>query len=172
MNTTHRTGLDVKTLRLVVHYDSETGAFHYKERLGENLKPDGLGWVDSKGYRMLSIRGFKLPAHIAAYAYVHGFFPDKGQFIDHINHDRKDNRIENLRLVTNQQNQQNRKGIPNNTGISGIYYNRKTGKYQARIRIKGVTVYSKTWEHYELDKATQELAEVRNKLGFHKNHGN
>ena len=52
----------------------------------------------------------------------------KGLMIDHINRDKHDNRLENLRLVTRSQNAQNRKNVTGYTQISG-------GRYQAQIML-------------------------------------
>ena len=52
----------------------------------------------------------------------------KNNFIDHINRDSTDNRIENLRILTNQQNQWNR-------NVKGYYWNKTKKKWQAYIRI-------------------------------------
>ena len=49
-------------------------------------------------------------------------------FIDHINRDSTDNRIENLRVATNQQNQWNR-------NAKGYFWNKKDNKWCARIRV-------------------------------------
>ena len=57
--------------------------------------------------------------------------------IDHYNHNRRDNRLENLHIVNNQQNQWNRdaKG----------YYLKPNGKYQAQIKVDGVMEYLGTF---------------------------
>ena len=57
--------------------------------------------------------------------------------IDHINNNSLDNRIENLRVVTNQQNQCNRKNI------RGYGFDKKTGKYRARLKCNGKCYYGK-----------------------------
>lgn len=62
-----------------------------------------------------------------------------GKFVDHINGNTLDNRRENLRLATNQQNQINSKMRKNNTsGFKGVSWCKKTGKWRARIRHEGV----------------------------------
>ncbi|ACT00258.1 HNH endonuclease [Paenibacillus sp. JDR-2] len=58
-------------------------------------------------------------------------------FVDHINHDTLDNRRVNLRVVTNAQNLQNRKGVPshNTSGYRGVSFEKESGKFKAYIRI-------------------------------------
>lgn len=76
-------------------------------------------WFENKTYRFF--------AHIFAWYVTYGKMPDNQ--IDHINGVRDDNRIINLRDVTNQQNQFNRK-------VKGVTQ-RTNGKWRARIGING-----------------------------------
>lgn len=60
---------------------------------------------------------------------------DSGTLIDHINHDKLDNRKSNLRGVTYSQNAMNHViGKNNNTGVSGVQYLKPQNKWMARIR--------------------------------------
>lgn len=62
----------------------------------------------------------------------------QGVLVDHKNHDTLDNRRSNLRLCTNQQNQQNRRLSKGNTsGFKGVSWHRGTKKWAARIRVGG-----------------------------------
>ena len=55
-------------------------------------------------------------------------------FIDHINRDRSDNRLSNLRIVTLSENQQNHKKRKDNTsGVSGVYWSKKDRKWHVRV---------------------------------------
>jgi hypothetical protein len=64
---------------------------------------------------------------------VHGVWPEDQ--IDHINRDRADNRIENLREVTNKQNQQNRSTNSDNTsGHTGVSWYKPYSKWRAQIK--------------------------------------
>lgn len=56
--------------------------------------------------------------------------------VDHINHNKSDNRKNNLRICTNQQNSFNRKSSPNNTsGVIGVFWNKTRHKWVAHITI-------------------------------------
>lgn len=61
-------------------------------------------------------------------------------FCDHINHNGLDNRRENLRVVTNQQNSMNRRGARrgSSSGIRGVTWHKRANKWVARIKISGM----------------------------------
>jgi hypothetical protein len=109
--------LTQEELKSLVYYDQETGLFSWKvKRQGRN-KPN-LGWVESKGYIEICIAQKRLKAHRWAWFYVHGELPEQ---IDHINGIKNDNRLCNLRVVTNKQNHENRGAQKNNTsGFKGV----------------------------------------------------
>lgn len=74
---------------------------------------------------------------------------DNNYEVDHINHDRTDNRKENLRIVTHAENMKNIKTPKNNTsGRVGVQYVKKTGKWKAMIHI-GDKYISKTFDTFE-----------------------
>lgn len=64
--------------------------------------------------------------------------PDNKEFVDHINGNRQDNRVENLRWATAQENCRNCSLYSNNTtGFKGVHFKKSSGKYGAGIRIDG-----------------------------------
>lgn len=70
--------------------------------------------------------------------------PEKIQMVDHINHDPLDNRLCNLRLCDNTENQRNAKlKVDNTTGFKGVTYKpkRRSKQYSAYIRINGKQKY-------------------------------
>lgn len=94
-------------LRELLHYDPDTGVF-------TNIKPrhrvkvgDIAGSNSGKGYLQIQIDQKRYSAHRLAWLYTYGRFPE--EFIDHINGNPSDNRIVNLREVTQRENLQNRK---------------------------------------------------------------
>jgi hypothetical protein len=89
----------------------------------------------SKGYREVAIqygeRRLRLSAHRIIWMFHKGAWPEHS--IDHINRDRGDNRIENLRDVPHEVNSRNN-GNPNGSGLFGAH--RKRGRFQAQIAIR------------------------------------
>jgi hypothetical protein len=74
---------------------------------------------------------------------MNGPIPD-GYEVDHINQIPHDNRINNLRLVTHSQNQQNRRGAQKNnlsSGVRGVHFEKSRGKWRASIGVHGGTKF-------------------------------
>ena len=98
-------------------------------------------------------------AHRLAWLYVHGAWPEKQ--LDHINRDKDDNRINNLREVDNKQNQENVGLWSHNTsGYRGVSV-RRNGTFQADIKLDGKTVclgVFKTVEDAAIARMKAELA--------------
>lgn len=134
------TEIDLATIRQFLSYDPETGVFvrikrSPRGRKADVGKPAGYLQKDS-GYRVIWISGRAYLEHRLAWAFVHQEFPSA--FIDHINRNRSDNRICNLRVVSPAENNQNRAAKrPNKTGFAGV--SRHHRRYAAVISIgKGV----------------------------------
>lgn len=90
------------------------------------------------------VLGKVLLYHRIIYILTQGEIP-LGMQIDHINGNRIDNRIENLRLVTNRQNGQNKQHHRNGR-LAGCTYNKLKKRWSARIRFKGVKLSLGTYE--------------------------
>ncbi len=96
------------------------------------------GYVNNKGYREICIDGKLHKAHRLAWLYIHTHWPK--QQIDHINRCRDDNRLENLREATAQQNAANRLASSvNRLGIKGVTYDR--GSFVAYSKYLGKHKY-------------------------------
>lgn len=94
-----------------------------------------VGTVRGTGHIHLKVNGKLVQAHRLIYAFVHGPIPSCME-IDHINGNRTDDRIANLRAVTRGGNMQNqRRAHANNTsGLLGVYYKPKNKKWAAQIQ--------------------------------------
>mgnify|MGYP000058039159 CR=1 FL=1 len=120
-----------------LNYNSETGVFTWKTPTAARLKPgDIAGTIHKTGYVKIILDGISYWAHRLAWLYYYKEWP-KGEAyqIDHINGNKADNRICNLRLVTNKKNTRNHGLYKHNiSGTSGVCFNMQQGKWQAYIR--------------------------------------
>lgn len=129
---------DVAELRRVLEYDSGTGQFKWRARISLRVRVGGIaGEPRHNGYLVITVFGSRIPAHRLAWIYVYGAHPVND--IDHIDGDRVNNAIGNLRDVTRQLNLQNLKAAQSNssTGFLGVSPHRRradgTTKFVARI---------------------------------------
>lgn len=113
--------LTAERVRELMDYDPQTGEFTWKVTSGKARKGAKAGSVGVWGYLLICLRGRPWPAHRLAWLHVHGEWP-KGQ-IDHINGVRTDNRLANLRDVSQSVNMQNQRKATkrSSTGILGVY---------------------------------------------------
>jgi hypothetical protein len=134
-------------LREMFDYEPDTGILHWKVGSGTNFVTSRsmAGGPDSRGYTRIKIDGREYLAHMMAWAIHYGEWPDMQ--IDHIDGNRSNNRILNLRLATGSQNSSNIGISPSNTsGYKGVYRDKKTGKWIARIKVRGKFIYLGTRE--------------------------
>jgi hypothetical protein len=123
-------------LKQLVEYDPETGNFRWLIRPRQRACSDFAGTVNPYGYRHICLKQKIYRAHRLAWFYYYGEWPN-GQ-IDHINGNRDDNRIVNLRLATYQQNQANSKiRVNNRTGFKGVHFHKLSKLYMARVMVAG-----------------------------------
>lgn len=114
-------------------YDPDTGAVSTKAVGRRALRK--AGYLDRKGYLrhlLCGPGGRSLLLHRVAWTLFHGEPPK--QQIDHINGDKADNRIENLRDVSMSVNAQNRRRPMTATGFLGVTKH-QAGRFQAQIRV-------------------------------------
>lgn len=147
-----------KKLQELFHY--KDGELYWKERIKSDIdisKPAGNLLKD--GYRAIQIEGKRYKAHRLIWKYHYG--KDPKEFIDHIDGNRSNNNMENLREATRQQNNFNKSTHKNNElGIKGV---RKDGnKYRALIMINGKSKYLGVFNTIEEARLVREEAE--NKL--------
>jgi hypothetical protein len=109
-------------LQEVLSYDSELGVFIWKKPNTNRLKPgDRAGAVDGKGHIQMRVDGVQYSAHRLAWFWVHGEWPVEE--IDHIDRNRSNNRISNLRQATKSQNRANTIAFSNNrSGFKGVHF--------------------------------------------------
>lgn len=118
-------------------------AFEYNPETGvlTRIFKSGKRRVVASGYKgsfypKVGFNGQEYVVHRIIWALVHGGFPDL--FIDHINGNKSDNRICNLRLATDSQNKTNVGKRQNNTsGIKGVSWDRANNKWMAHATLNG-----------------------------------
>lgn len=125
-------------LKELLHYDSETGQFTWNVTLCNRArKGNKAGHIAGRGYLYIGFNGKVYSAHRLAWLYVYGQIPEND--IDHINGEKTDNRINNLRDVETVINCQNRRAARDGSrsGIMGASWHKRIGKWAAQIRIGG-----------------------------------
>jgi hypothetical protein len=160
-------------VRQLLAYDPDTGLFTWR--------PRGLGYWDTRyagkpalttvckdGYQTGVISSKRFYAHRVAIAHVTGAWPE-GE-VDHVNHDRLDNRIANLRVVDRTGNRRNLGTlVTNQSGVCGVHWAQHISKWVAQIGVDGGRVYLGAFDDLEEASAIRKQAEL--KYGFHPNHG-
>lgn len=136
-------------------YDAETGVIKWKGRasnrinigdLAGNLRPDGGLTIQLNGKKYLS--------HRVAFLMHHSFLP---VFVDHINRNRSDNRIENLRQCTHAENQRNGAAYKTNkSGYKGV------SLYKDKIRWRASIQTNKRNKHIGIYECKKEAARAYN----------
>lgn len=144
-----------------LHYNPITGVF--KRLAGKDI----TGKTNSAGYHAIMVAGHSYLAHRLAWLYVYGVFP---KMIDHIDGNKINNAITNLREVSSQENQQNLTIASNNTsGVTGVSFSKSHCKWESKVQVGGKTIHLGRYS----DKADAVLARKQGeiKYGFHNNHG-
>lgn len=133
-------------LRAILDYDPKTGVFTWKPH-PEKPKEWNTRWAgkragreERRGYRDICVYYRNIGEHILAWLYMTGEWPSGT--VDHENLVKNDNRWDNLRLATRTNQQHNRAARKDNpTGLKGVTFLKATGRYRARIVVKGVDRY-------------------------------
>jgi len=96
-----------------------------------------LGTLTPKGYLLASVQGRLQRVHRLVFLYHHGYMPIQ---VDHIDGNRINNKIENLRAATSSQNNQNRKAT-SSSGIKGVVWHKQSKKWIASICVNRKSVH-------------------------------
>lgn len=122
----------VDRLRELFTYDSVAGTFT------SNASGKAVGFFNARGYVRLYVKGTLHYAHRIAWAMHYGTWPDVKAGIDHIDGNKANNAISNLRVATASQNLHNvRRGAANTSGVKGVYWWPQRKKWRVRLTVRG-----------------------------------
>ena len=174
----NRLSVSLDILRSLVSYEPMTGNLFWLTKAAE-LCPSERDWkrwnsrfagkqaftgIEAGGYHAGRVMGVTLKAHRVAWALHYGEWPSSE--IDHINCDKADNRISNLRLATHGENMRNfRRRSDNLSGFKGVHWHQGECKWQAQIVADGKKFYLGRFD-------TPELAGVAYDCAARELHGN
>lgn len=155
-------------LKKSLFYNPDAGVFTWLISDSNMVKVgDIAGYKSPRGYIVIAIKGKGYKAHRVAWFYMTGEWPVE---IDHVNHIKDDNRWRNLRSVRRRDNGKNQpKSIRNTSGIVGVYRDKASGKWEARITVNNKQIYLNRFDDMFLAICARKSAEKR--YGFHENHG-
>lgn len=141
--------ITAQELRETLTYSPETGEFFWLAPGRGRRFGTPVGSWDLHGYKTVRLGGRSYKLHRLAWLHVHGAWPVGD--IDHINGNRIDNRIANLRDVPRGVNLENQRKATNNrsTGLLGAYYDQRKRNYYARISIGDKSVHLGTFQTAE-----------------------
>lgn len=153
--------IDIEHFKKWLSYNPDTGIFTWKKSPSNAVKKDDIaGAITNNGYIRISIRGKNAFAHRLAWLWYHKEI-DK---IDHINHNRADNRLINLRSVSHTENQKNQTKGWGKSGFMGITTRNRKRKYQLNVAGNYIGSY------YTLEEALHYREKEYNRLNYHCNH--
>jgi hypothetical protein len=154
-------GLTIEQVKDVLTYDPDTGNFYWRVDRSNVRAGSVAGSKISIGYTLIRLYDRQVLAHRLAWFYVYGQWPSDQ--VDHINGDRSDNSLKNLRLASQSQNSCNGAlRSTNSSGYRGVSWSKEKNKWVSRIvkeRKQYVLGYfaSKEEAYYAYLKAAREL---------------
>ena len=174
--------LTLSTLKDILSYDEKTGIFTWKEVSRDFFATEGVykswntrysgkvaGAERPDGYVKIGVKGKSYLAHRLAWLYFYGD-EEMLMCIDHIDHNRSNNKISNLRSVTQQENTRNcstaKRGA---SGVIGVNWQPKKCKWKARIKVNYISMTLGMFENKNDAIIARKMAE--SEFGFHRNHG-
>ena len=118
----------------LLSYDAQSGVLTWRVARVNHVQAGAVaGSRNPRGYVTVGIDGRIYRAHRVAWLYAYGSWP-KDQ-IDHINGDKSDNRLVNLRDVTHRTNQENMPAIRRSGKLLGTHFNKRHKKWLATINV-------------------------------------
>jgi hypothetical protein len=140
------------------------GELYYRFNHGRRNHSKPAGSIYKNGYKVISYKGKRYLAHRLIYVYFHGYLSSN---LDHINCNKLDNRIENLRKANHSQNAWNiGKTIRNKSGHKGICWRENKKHYEVTCQVNNKQYYLGVFK--DIDLAVKTLHHFREKkLGIY-----
>lgn len=153
--------LSIDRLRFLLHYNRKTGVFTRRVAVAQMKKGDICGTVRLDGYLVFSVDTKLYLVHRLAWFYAYGKWPVGS--VDHVDGDKTNNRILNLRQATHSENNQNQIGARRHskTGVRGVSKH-ASGKWLAQLVVGGK--HYSLGLHETLDSARIAYEEARRRL--------
>ena len=120
------------------YFDYKDGILYWKVKAARRVTVDSpAGSFDpSTGYHKVHILKKFHKTHRVIFLYHHGYLPD---FVDHIDGDKLNNKIENLRVATRSQNAMNQKiSTRNKSGTKGVMWLKRDKKWLVALRVNSI----------------------------------
>ena len=141
------------------NFDHKDGQLFWKKSRGNVKKFTKAGTLGSHGYYQIRFLGKTYLTHRLVYLFVHGQMPSQ---IDHIDGDKTNNRIENLRSCNQSENRMNAIcSSLNKIGIKNVCWSKSNKRWRVQVKKQGKNVYDAHFEDLEL--AELVAIEARNK---------
>lgn len=159
--------LTQERLKELLRYDASTGVFTWNKGRRGCSEGSIAGGMNGHGYISIRLDGVKHMAHRLAWFYVHGYYPVE---VDHENHVRTDNRLDNLRdsdRVTNGKNIT--KPVTNKSGVVGVSWTKRAGKRNDKWEVRASGKFLGYFDDFFEAVCVRKAANLR--LDFHPNHG-
>lgn len=127
---------DIEALTSALDYDPSTGTFTWKRPLASNcVIGREAGYITSYGYRQIQFNGKQYKAHRLAWFITFGTWPD---LIDHIDMDKANNAIANLREATTSENSRNQStGNRNSSGVRCVHWHSTKKRWVVKVTRDG-----------------------------------
>ena len=155
---------DVKALlaemKQYLSYDPETGQFTRIKSRGNSKTGNIAGNLTKYGYNIITFNSKRYRAHRLGWLFTYGKWPIN--HIDHIDGNKINNKINNLRDVTAQENRFNITKINSNSGYLGVHKTKsKSGSWEARIQVNGKDIYLGNFKTPELASEAYQAAKLK-----------
>ena len=154
---------------LLQEFDYKDGHLYYRNDKNNQINAgDRAGGVNSTGYQLVRFNGKRYLLHRIIFIMHHGYLP---KYVDHIDNDPLNNRIENLRECTFSENRCNVKKSKNNTsGEKGVVWSKKENKWVVRISKSGVRYFVGKFKDFESAKSAIRIKRKELHGDFANNH--